>query len=99
MRFSLVMMIGEAGDDFNNSTVQCPMRRQRVIMGTLTLDDVPPDQQAQGERPSYTPCLLTTGIDVSDDPVLHIRKEAYALSSKWRGGAPCLFPKGTDHGT
>ena len=90
-RFSLIMQIGEAGDDFDNSTRQWPPHRKRVMMGTLTLEHVPDDQEAHSEKLSFNPWHLTPGIDPSGDPVLRIRKDVYAYSSNRRGGIPCPF--------
>lgn len=97
-RFSLMMMIGETGDDFDNSTVPWPPHRQRIEMGTLTLDAV-----ADVEKMSFNPGLLTDGIAPSGDPVLWVRTEAYSYSSSLRDGAPCPFartpdPRTQDHG-
>lgn len=93
-RFSLMMTIGEVGDDFNNSSRPWPPHRKRIMMGTLTLDAVPEDQIEQSEKLSFNPGLLTEGIEISDDPVLKIRIDAYKVSSGWRGGTPCPFSKG-----
>ena len=85
-RFSLMMMIGETGDDFNDSTVPWPPRRKRVEMGTLTLDTV-----AEVEMLSFNPGLLIDGIQPSGDPVLKTRTLAYEYSSSLRGGKRCPF--------
>lgn len=90
-RFSLMMQIGETGDDFNDSTRQWPPHRTRVMMGTLTLNKVREDQQEYFEKLSFNPWHLTDGIDPSDDPVLRIRKDVYAFSSNRRQGTPCPF--------
>lgn len=92
-RFSLMMSIGENGDDFNDSSRPWPPHRQQVMMGMLTLDAVPEDQQAQCERLSFNPWLLTKGIEPSDDLVLQVRKEAYEISSSNRHGMPCPFSR------
>jgi catalase len=89
--FSLMMAIGEAGDDFNDPSRPWPPHRVRVMMGMLTLNAVPEDQIANCERLSFNPWLLTPGIEPSDDPVLRVRREAYQISSKRRGGAACPF--------
>lgn len=93
-RFSLMMVIGEVGDPFNDSTKPWPPHRRRISMGELTLTHVPDNQEAESEKMSFNPCLLTDGIALSDDPVLRIRKEVYETSSKWRGATPCPFGKG-----
>ncbi len=93
-RFSLMMAVGEVGDDFNDSSRPWPPHRKRIMMGTLTLDAVPDDQIEQSEKLSFNPGLLTNGIETSDDPVLKIRIESYKVSSAWRGGTPCPFSQG-----
>lgn len=97
-RFSLMMSIGESGDTFDDPTRPWPPHRVRVSMGTLTVDHVPEDQQAHSEKLSFNPMLLTEGIAPSDDPILHVRKDAYAFSSEERGGTPCPFSRSTAHG-
>lgn len=92
-RFSLMMNIGEVGDAFDDPTRPWPPHRPRITMGTLTLDAVPDDQDAQCEKLSFNPGLLTEGIEPSDDPVLHIRTQAYKTSSEWRDGTPCPFSR------
>jgi catalase len=97
-RFTLMMTIGETGDPFDDSTRRWPLHRRRVMMGTLTLDTVAADQIAQAEKLSFNPCLFPeTGIRASDDPVLAIRKQAYAFSSQRRGGTPCPFDHRVDN--
>ncbi len=92
-RFSLMMAIGEVGDDLENSARPWPPHRKRIMMGTLTLDAVPEDQIENAEKLSFNPGLLTPGIEVSEDPVLKIRIESYEFSSQLRGAIPCPFPK------
>lgn len=98
-RFSLMMMIGETGDDFNNSTVPWPPHRKRIEMGTLTLDKVPDPKlgEVDVEKLSFNPGLLTDGIAPSKDPVLRIRKDVYIKSSKKRGGTGCPFAEKPVH--
>lgn len=92
-RFTLMMAIGELGDDVNDCTKPWPLHRKRIIMGMLSLDEVPdPKTQTEKiEKMSFNPWLMPDGIEPSDDPVLKIRHEAYAISSKERGGNPCPF--------
>lgn len=90
-RFTLMIEIGEAGDDVNDSSRPWPPHRSRVVMGELTLDTVPDDQINRCERMSFNPMLLVDGIAASDDPVLHLRRQAYQDASRQRGGAACPF--------
>lgn len=94
-RFSLMMMIGEIGDKFDDPTLAWPPHRTRINMGTLRIDDVPEDQEKHSEKLSFNPWLTTKGIDPSGDPILKIRKDVYEYSSKRRHAIPCPFG---DHG-
>jgi catalase len=87
-RFMLMMTIGEAGDALDDPTKPWPGTRIRVAMGTLTLTEVPEDQEAAGERISFNPCRLAPGIEVSKDPILEARLGAYEVSREMRGGCP-----------
>jgi catalase len=57
-------------------------------MGTLTLTEVPKDQEAAGERISFNPNRLAPGIEPSNDPILEARLGAYEFSRDLRGGCP-----------
>jgi catalase len=85
------MTIGEAGDAIDDPTRPWPARRIRVAMGTLTLTGVPDDQANAGERISFNPWRLARGIEPSGDPILHVRRDAYKVSRKMRGGIECPF--------
>ena len=94
-RFTLMMAIGEAGDDFNDPSRPWPPHRLRIMMGTLTLDAVPKDQVADCEHLAFNPMHLTDGIEASDDPVLRVREEAYNLSRDDRlKASACPFSTG-----
>jgi catalase len=90
-RFMLRMVIGEAGDAVDDPTKPWPAKRLRVTMGTLTLTNVAADQAAAAEHISFNPCRLLPGIELSDDPILHARRDAYEVSRELRGGTQCPF--------
>jgi len=96
-RFTLTMTIGETGDDFANPARAWPPHRKRVMMGTLMLDALVKDQIADCEKMSFNPGLLPDGIEMSDDPVLRIRKEAYRWAAEQRKAA-CPFAGGMSDG-
>jgi catalase len=68
-----------------------PMKRKRIVMGTLALTAVAKDQETDSEKISFNPCRLVSGIDLSDDPILAARKDAYEFSRNLRGGTACPF--------
>lgn len=88
-KFTLMMVLGELGDDFDDSTRPWPPHRERILMGTLTLDKLLDNDDC--ERLNFNPWLLTNGIEASNDPVLRVRREAYLISGKRRGAALCPF--------
>ena len=90
-RFMLMMTIGEVGDAFNDPTEPWPAKRVRVVMGTLTLTGVAKDQAADCEHVSFNPCRLSPGIEASDDPILHARRDAYEVSRELRKATKCPF--------
>lgn len=85
-RFSLMMMIGETGDAFDDCSRPWPPHRTRVEMGTLTLTNVlnSDEERNRVERMRFNPWRLTEGIKPSDDPLLRTRRDAYDIGSKWR---------------
>ena len=90
----LMMTIGEAGDALDDPTKPWPARRVRVAMGTLTLTKVSKDQEADGERISFNPWRLAPGIELSNDPILEARRDAYEVSREMRGGIRALSSGG-----
>jgi catalase len=90
-RMMLMMMIGEAGDVLEDPTVPWPARRQRVVMGTLSLNEVAEDQVLDCEKMSFNPWRLVPGIEPSADPLLKARRNAYEDSRKRRGVTQCPF--------
>src|SRR5215831_11673318 len=52
-RFLLMMMIGEPGDALEDPTQPWPAKRVRVVMGTLTLTNIPKDQDAASEKMGF----------------------------------------------
>lgn len=98
-RFTLMMMIGEAGDDLDDPTRAWPPHRTRIFMGTMDIEHIPHDQVLECERLSFNPGLLVDGIAMSNDPVLKFRVETYKESSKQRGATPCPFSGNWSDGT
>ena len=94
--FTLMMMLGEAGDDFDDPTRPWPPHRRRIMLGTLILDTMLDDDAC--ERLNFNPWLLTTGIEASNDPVLRVRREAYDISGRRRGATPCPFAESPSDG-
>ncbi|MDZ4308287.1 catalase [Allopontixanthobacter sp.] len=91
--FLLLMAVGETGDPLDDPTTAWPLHRARIVMGVLTLVEVPVDQDTYCEKMSFNPGRLTRGIDISNDPILAARIGAYEVSRQLRGGTACPFHK------
>jgi catalase len=77
--FTLRVQLGEDGDPTDDCTKQWPADHVEITVGRLEITAPVPDQ-AHWEAQVFDPTRITTGIELSDDPVLVFRSEAYAVS-------------------
>jgi catalase len=84
IEFDLEFQIGEEGDDPTDPTTPWPEERGTVAAGTLTVAEF--TDHACDEM-IFDPGRLTEGIERSDDPILHMRSEAYSVSYERRMGS------------
>ncbi|WP_340026405.1 catalase family peroxidase [Paenibacillus sp. FSL K6-1096] len=80
--FQLVAVLGEEGDATDDPTRAWPEDRRRIDLGRLHVSEIYPD-------PKYLlmdPTIITTGMLLSDDPILKFRSAAYAESYQRRIG-------------
>lgn len=83
VRFDLELQLAGPGDDPHDPTSVWGAGSRRVPAGELTLDAV-----ADGhDGIIFDPLRLTDGIEPSEDPILHFRPRAYAVSYDRRTGA------------
>jgi catalase len=77
----VLLQIPRAGDPLNDAVAAWPADRQTVEVGRLRITGVQPAGQAGAcDGQMFNPVLLPAGIDPSEDPILAIRAEAYAVS-------------------
>jgi catalase len=78
--FRVLAQLAEPGDPINDATKPWPDSRPTADLGTLTLSKAVPDS-LNAEKPLlFMPNNLTDGIEVSDDPLIDARVQAYAVS-------------------
>ena len=81
------MSIAEDGDDPDDPTEPWPDERERVTVGTLTIDGLDDSRERDGDVLVFDPTRVTDGIELSGDQILRIRPDAYAVSVERRSGA------------
>lgn len=78
--FKVQAQLAEPGDPTNDATQPWPDDRRTVEVGTLTITKTVPDNAAAEKALLFLPNALTDGIEVSDDPLIDARVQAYAVS-------------------
>lgn len=79
-RFRVLAQLAEAGDPTNDATKPWPDSRKTVELGTLTVTKAVPNSAEAEKALLFMPNALTDGIEVSDDPLIDARVQAYAVS-------------------
>jgi catalase len=75
-RFDLHVQVAVDGDRTDDPSVQWPETRQDIVVGTLELTEI----VAEPAVLVFDPTTLVDGIELSDDPVLRFRADAYSVS-------------------
>jgi len=85
IRFTLNFLMGDQGDPLDRPTALWPVARRRINAGSLEIREVLDDQD-DCERTGYNPTRVGGGFELSDDPVLSARGDAYTASWNDRDG-------------
>ena len=78
--YKIKAQLAEPGDPTADATKPWPGDRKVVTLGTLTLNRAVPDSTEAEKALLFMPNALTDGIEVSDDPLIDARVQAYAIS-------------------
>ncbi len=87
VEFELEVAIAQEGDDPNDPTEPWPDDRERVVVGRLRVEELDSTRERDGDVLVFDPTRVTDGIELSADPILHVRPDAYAVSVERRSGA------------
>ena len=85
--WQLVLQMAEPGDPTDDITKQWPEDRPQILAGMLVVDRLHEDPVLVDDL-MFDPTAVPPGIELSDDPVLHFRSEAYVASQKLRRSEP-----------
>ncbi len=83
--FTLELQIADPGDPVDDPAQRWPESRERVAAGRLEIIDV--DESTDENTLVFDPARVTDGIELSDDPILRFRPQAYSESVKRRTGS------------
>ncbi len=78
--FHLKAQLAQPGDQTKDATKPWPADRPVVDLGVLTIDKAVPDSMEAQKKLLFLPGQLTPGIEKSDDPLIDVRDNAYAIS-------------------
>jgi catalase len=79
VRFTLQVQIAMAGDPTRDATKPWPASRPYVTLGEIAVTRALDTERVENDL-LFTPTHLTDGIAPSDDPLIGLRGEAYAVS-------------------
>jgi catalase len=80
VRFRLELQIAEPGDRVDDPTRAWPKSRRTVQAGTFEITGPETERERDGDVLVFDPTRVTDGIELSGDPVLRFRADAYAES-------------------
>jgi catalase len=80
VKFRLLVQLANPGDPTNDGSVVWPADRKRVELGTISLTTIAPNNEELQRSLTFNPIYLTTGIELSDDPLVPLRSAVYAIS-------------------
>jgi len=79
VKFRLLVQVAEADDSTTDATKVWPDSRPTVELGEIAVTKASDTKKVENEL-LFLPTNVTSGIDVSDDPIINTRTEAYAES-------------------
>lgn len=80
LKWRLVVTLANPGDPTDNASIAWTGKHREIDAGTLVIDSTRPQATGPCRDTNFDPTVLPTGIEVSDDPLLELRHEAYAIS-------------------
>jgi catalase len=88
IRFTLELQLAEPGDPVDDPRIALPEDREWVVAGTLELTEPETRRERDEDVLVFDPTRVTDGIELSDDPILNFRPQAYSVSVERRSGVP-----------
>ena len=80
VKYHLFVQLANPGDPTNDGSIVWPGDRKRVLLGTISVTTIAPNNDELQRSLMFNPIYLTKGIELSDDPLVPLRSAVYALS-------------------
>jgi catalase len=78
--FTLEVQIAIPGDPIDDPSAAWPKARRRVAVGIYEITGLETERETGGDVLVFDPTRVIDGIELSDDPVLRFRHDAYSAS-------------------
>ena len=86
LQWHLIVTVGQPGDPTNDATIAWPAEREKIDVGTLTVNRLLGEDEGVCRDVNFDPLVLPDGIQGSDDPLLSARSAVYSSSFTRRAG-------------
>jgi catalase len=86
LQWRLIVTLGQPGDPTRDATLAWPADREKVDVGTLTVERLVGEGEGVCRDVNFDPTVLPAGIALSDDPLPSARSAVYAVSYERRAG-------------
>ena len=80
IQFDMVLQFPSVGDDLLNPTIAWPEDRPRVTVGRLSVTEIAAGEGGPCDPISFLNLDLPPGVELSEDPTLHVRASSYAVA-------------------
>lgn len=80
VRFTLQLQIAGPGDNVDDPSSVWPSDRERATAGTLEITGLETEREQGDDVLVFDPTRVVDGIELSNDPVLRFRRDAYSES-------------------
>jgi catalase len=93
LHWTMVVTVANPSDPTADPTRAWPEDRRTVNVGTLTVQQIEPEQDGPCRDINFDPTVLPSGIQTSDDPFPAARSSAYAKSYDRRTAEVKYYPR------
>jgi catalase len=87
VKMQIAVQLALSGDVVDDATIHWPNDRPEIALGTVEIDGLAPDNDAEQRHIIFDPIPRLDGIDPSGDPLFEVRSTVYLMSGRRRRAA------------